>query len=69
VLIRFAAQGAARLTLHDALGRQVTVLYEGAGAGTPREATVDASALAPGVYLLRLDSDGAVATQELTVVR
>ena len=68
-LVRFAAEGPARLTLHDALGRRVAVLYEGAGAGAPREAEVDVSGLAPGVYVVRLEAGGAVEARELTVVR
>jgi hypothetical protein len=58
-----------RLTLHDALGRRVAVVYEGVGAGGPREAMVDTAALAPGVYALRLEADGTAATETLTVVR
>jgi glucose/arabinose dehydrogenase len=68
-LVRFMAEGPARLTLHDVLGRRVAVLYEGAWPWAPRETTVDTSALAPGVYVLRLEDGGAVTTRELTVVR
>src|SRR5690606_35493415 len=69
VLVWFTAEGPARLTLHDALGRRVAVVYEGAGTGAAREVRVDTATLAPGVYVLRLAANGDVLTRELTVVR
>jgi hypothetical protein len=67
--VRFAADGAARLTLHDTLGRTLSVLYDGPGTGAVREAEVDATALAPGVYVVRLAAEGTVTARKLTVVR
>ncbi|MGB3543644.1 T9SS type A sorting domain-containing protein, partial [Rubrivirga sp.] len=61
--------GPARLSLHDVLGREVAVLEEGTcGTGT-HSAVVPVERLAPGVYVVRLVSLGAVATRSLTVVR
>src|SRR5690606_22630896 len=68
-LVRLTVQGAARPTLHDALGRRIAVLYEGTGVGAARELGVVTAALAPGVYALRLEADGTAATETLTVVR
>ena len=61
--------GPARVEVSDALGRRVAVLAEGAhGAGWHR-ATLDGRALPAGVYLVRLEAAGRVATQRLTLVR
>ena len=70
--VRFtlAASQPARVTLHDVLGRQVAVLFEGdAPAGTAQTVRVPLDGLAPGVYLLRLESAGQADLQRLTVVR
>ena len=57
-----------RLTLHDALGREVARLADGARAAGPHRVATPAG-LAPGVYLARLAAGGAVATRTLAVVR
>lgn len=63
-----AASGDARVTLTDVLGRRVAVLHDGAvTAGERRRLVVNGSGLAPGVYLVRLDADGA--TSFLRIVR
>ena len=59
---------AVRATLHDALGRTVAVLYEGAAAGTVPLA-VDAAGLAPGVYTVRVAGATVSAVRRLTVAR
>lgn len=61
--------GAARVALLDALGREVAVLVEGEQTAGPHTAPLDAGALAPGVYVLRLSAGDRTATQRLTVVR
>ena len=61
--------GAARLSVVDALGREVAVLADGTFATGAHDAALDARALAPGVYVLRLVADDAVATARLSVVR
>ncbi|MEL6617036.1 MAG: T9SS type A sorting domain-containing protein, partial [Bacteroidota bacterium] len=57
-----------RLTVTDALGREVAVLHDGEATGT-LQTTLDTGALAPGVYVLRLDASGETASQTITVVR
>jgi uncharacterized protein (DUF1501 family) len=63
------AGGRARLVLFDAQGRRVALLAEGTFAAGRHDAGLDASALAPGLYLARLDTDGGSATHPITVVR
>ena len=61
------AAGAVRLSVHDALGREVAVLVDGALAEGRHEAVLDAGALPAGVYLVRLaTSDGRRAIQRVT---
>ncbi len=61
--------GGARLTLHDALGRTVATLVDGALAAGPHAVAVDAGRLAPGVYVARLVAAGGAATTRLVVAR
>ena len=56
------------LRLYDVLGRQVRTLVRKATEG-PHEETLDVRTLSSGVYFLRLQSDGQVRTQKLTVMR
>ena len=58
-----------RLEAFDVLGRRVAVLAEGKRPAGPHAVRLDASALAPGAYVLRLDAGGLVLTRRLTVVR
>jgi choice-of-anchor B domain-containing protein len=69
--LRFALPGAAevRLSVYDALGREVAVLAEGARGAGPHEAALDVAALPPGVYLARLVASGRSTTARLTVAR
>jgi hypothetical protein len=48
-----------RLEAYDALGRRVAMLAEGVRAAGSHAATLDGSALAPGLYLVRLTASGA----------
>ena len=66
--VSFAAAGAARVELYDALGRRLAVLHDGP-AGPDAQATVAAGALAPGVYVLRLTADGQTASRRFVVAR
>jgi hypothetical protein len=51
------AAGRLRVTLSDVLGREVAVLLDGsAAAGERRSLAVDGAALAPGVYLVRMEA-------------
>ncbi len=63
------APGPARLTLVDALGREVAVVAEGHFAAGAHRWTIDAGRLAAGAYRLRLAAPGGVRTRPLTVVR
>jgi hypothetical protein len=59
-----------RVVVYDVLGRSVAVLLDGAVEAGRHETVLDATALASGVYVVRMTTDGGfVATQRLTVVR
>ncbi|MEO0557219.1 MAG: T9SS type A sorting domain-containing protein [Bacteroidota bacterium] len=58
-----------RLSLYDALGRQVATLVEGSLPAGPASGRLDASSLPAGVYVLRLQAEDATLTHTLTVVR
>ena len=61
--------GPVRLTLHDVLGREVAVLWDGpAGAGRS-EATLDGTELPSGTYVARLAAGRTVLARSVTVLR
>lgn len=62
------APGPVRVTVTDVRGRTVAVLHDGAVA-RPVDLALDASGLAPGVYLVRAQGAGASAALRVTVVR
>ena len=66
-----AVAGRTRLTLTDALGREVAVLLDAdLGAGERRSVAIDGAGLAPGVYLVRLASaDGRLTSLRLVRAR
>ena len=64
-----AQAGEARVTLHDALGRRVAVLADGAYSAGRHTATLEAGALPAGVYVVRVAAGATVETARLTVVR
>ncbi|MEM0962289.1 MAG: reprolysin-like metallopeptidase [Bacteroidota bacterium] len=68
VRIDLAEPGSLRATLHDALGREVSVLYDGDATGSLTLA-VDAASLAAGVYLVRVGAGESVETRQMVVVR
>lgn len=59
----------ARLTLYDALGREVAVLIDRRMESGAHAAPVDVSALPSGVYVYRLASEGRTRTGRLVVAR
>ena len=63
------APGPARLSVFDALGRQVAVVHDVAHASGPQSVRFDASQLSAGVYVLRLESSGSPIAAPMTVVR
>ena len=58
-----------RAALYDALGRRVLDLHDGAAPAGPLALRLDVSALAPGVYVVRVEGARTVRTQTITVVR
>ena len=66
-----AVAGRARMTLTDALGRELAVLLDAdVAAGERRSVGIDAARLAPGIYLVRLETaDGGRATLRLARAR
>ena len=64
-----AAPGHAVLRVFDVLGREVARPVDADAAAGRHEAPFDGSALASGVYLLRLESGGQAATRRLVVAR
>ena len=64
------AAGAVRLSVVDALGREVAVLADGPVEAGRHQAELDATSWPAGIYLVRLaTADGRVATQRLTRLR
>ena len=63
------AAGRARLTLHDALGREVAVLHDAPLAAGRHEIPLDVARLAAGVYVLRWVSGSEAVARTLTVAR
>ncbi|MEM6327949.1 MAG: T9SS type A sorting domain-containing protein, partial [Bacteroidota bacterium] len=67
VAFSLAREGAVRVAVYDALGREVVVAAEGTHqAGRHTASVLD---LAAGVYVVRMEADGETFTQRLTVVR
>ncbi len=61
---------AVTVELYNVLGQRVLTVFDGmAEAGSQQTATLDASRLAPGVYVVRLHSGEEQATQRITIVR
>ena len=69
VTVELGEAQALRAAVYDALGRRVQTLHDGQAAAGTLALRVDASRLAPGVYVVRVDGASASATQTLTVVR
>ncbi|MDX1419251.1 MAG: hypothetical protein R3181_04740 [Rubricoccaceae bacterium] len=63
------APGHARLTVHDALGREVARPVDGPVGAGAHEIPFDPGALPDGVYLIRLEAANIMAVQLLTLVR
>ncbi|MEL7362790.1 MAG: T9SS type A sorting domain-containing protein, partial [Bacteroidota bacterium] len=60
---------AVRLTVKDVLGRTVLTRTEGVQPAGQHEARLALDGLPSGVYVVRLDADGANATQRVTLIR
>jgi hypothetical protein len=60
---------AVTVAVYDALGRRVATLHDGVLAAGAHVLPLDASALAPGLYVVRARGDGAAASTRLVVAR
>ena len=69
VAFELATAADVSLRVFDAMGREVAVVAEGARAAGAHSVTADLGGLASGVYVLRLDAAGEVATARIAVVR
>ena len=69
--VRYAVEtpGAVTVALFDVLGRQVAVVADGPVGTSEQTARFDASGLASGVYVLRLQGEGFTVSRTVTVVR
>ncbi|PAP75047.1 T9SS type A sorting domain-containing protein [Rubrivirga marina] len=69
VAFTLAGAGPVRLSVIDALGREVATLIDGVRPAGTHDAVVDVSGLPPGLYLTRLNADGEVVTRPMVVAR
>lgn len=67
VAFRTAATGTVRVDVYDVLGRRVATLVDGTLAAGDHSATLDASALSAGVYVVRLVQGTSTSTRTLVV--
>ena len=58
-----------RLSVLDVLGREVALLYDGRQLEGAHAASWSAESVAAGLYILRLESEGAVRTRRLVITR
>ncbi len=63
------ADAEVRLTVTDALGREVALVVEGTYASGQHEAVFDATNLPSGLYLVRLESEGRTESQRITLLK
>ena len=61
--------GMVRLTLHDALGREIATIGSGYQSEGKQSVTFDASTLAQGVYFYRLQTERGMISGQMNVVR
>ena len=70
--IRFAvsAEQTLRLSLYDATGRQVRILFDGhAPANSMQTVAIDGAGLASGMYHVRLEGEGILASRPVTLMK
>ncbi|PEN14235.1 hypothetical protein CRI94_04135 [Longibacter salinarum] len=58
-----------RLSVYDLLGREVAVLVDGEQMAKQHRVSFDASTLASGTYLIRLETDRGATTSKMTIAR
>jgi photosystem II stability/assembly factor-like uncharacterized protein len=61
--------GEVKVAVYDILGRHVTTLYDGLRTPGTHLAQFDASDLASGSYILRLEADGQTVNRKLTIIK
>jgi len=61
--------GMVRMTVYDVLGRTVAILVDGSRAAGSDEAVFDASGLAGGIYLVRMETGTGSAARPVTLLR
>ncbi|WP_412068978.1 penicillin acylase family protein [Rubrivirga sp. IMCC43871] len=69
VVVRLDAPAEVEVAVFDALGRRVALAASGPHPAGEHAVTIDASAFAPGVYVVRLATGGAVQSRRLVVAR
>jgi len=69
VVYSLPAAGAARVVVYDVLGRQVAVLADGPAPAGRRVAALDAGRLAPGVYVVAVETPAGRAARTFTLLR
>ncbi|HLT45885.1 MAG TPA: FlgD immunoglobulin-like domain containing protein [Rubricoccaceae bacterium] len=69
VEVTLAAPSAVRLTVHDALGREVAVVHNGQLPAGARTFAFDGAALPSGVYVVQMEAKGASVSRRFTLVR
>ncbi|NNF56829.1 MAG: T9SS type A sorting domain-containing protein [Rhodothermaceae bacterium] len=69
VAYRLRRPTAVRLTVYDLRGREMTVLVNDVQTSGSHAAAMDTEQLAVGTYLVRLEAEGQVQTQRMTVTR
>ena len=67
--LTLAEAGPVRVVVVDALGRRVAVLHDGPLGAGAQTVGADAAGWPPGVYAVRVEASGRVATARLVVVR
>ncbi|MEM0964147.1 MAG: T9SS type A sorting domain-containing protein [Bacteroidota bacterium] len=68
ILVQTSTPAEATVTVYDALGREAVAPVRQRVAGS-RVVTLGVDGLAPGLYLVRVEADGQVATRTLTIAR
>ncbi len=69
VRVSLPEAGSVRVVLYDVLGRQVAVLSDGERPAGTHDVALDASRLAPGVYVVRLTTGESTVVRRVTVAR
>lgn len=69
LLVELPEAAFARVAVYDALGREISVLYDGHMDAGASELSLDTSGWAPGVYVVRIEASGRVSTSRLVVAR